>query len=221
VLILANGAFACGNSWQHRIVEQLVDAEIPPEEFQDRGWRAPSFDPSRLSQFLSTRQHVDRDFTARNHIRDPQLRSLLLDDPHVRVLTITRDLREVLIQAHEHDRKRGAADDSIETYYWRRGRERIRSVLDHHRLWNGGNVGVFVGSYERLRANFEAEVASMASFLGVEADSLRIEAIRKSTSAEELSEGHTPPPPPGLLGDSQGCPSPAVLAEVERLVASI
>jgi hypothetical protein len=219
VLILANGPFQCGSDWQHRIVEQLVDAEPPPAEFQNPGWRAPSFDSNRLGQFLSTRQHVDRGFIARNHIRDPQLKRLLLDDPYVRVLTIIRDLREVVASAYEHDRKRGFAEGDVEAYYWGRGQERITGVLNHHRLWNVGHAGVFVGSYERLRASFEAEVRSMASFLGVELMNREIEAIRKATPPGKADAGRGPLGP-GMLGDSQSDLSDAILEDLERRVAN-
>ena len=223
MLILANGAFKCGSGWQHDILRGLVPSEQIPDEFQNSKWRNPSLDPDSLPTFLSEGHHVERDFVSKNHIRRFPLAKLLLDDPNVLVCTLTRDLRDVLVSAYHHDRRVGRTDtDDVGEYYWKMGRGRIDAVLGHHRFWNVGHGGVFVGSYERLHANFDAEVRSLASFIGVEADDRKVEKIREDTAFDR--GGKTGPGTPlrkGIVGDWQGTLNDAVLEDIERRVTGV
>jgi hypothetical protein len=183
----------------------------------------PSIDPDRLPTFLSQRHHVDRDFVSKNHLRDPELANLLLDDSHVLVCTITRDLRDVVVSLFHHDRRVGRhTGDDIEEYYWSLGRQRLGGVIRHHRFWNVGRGGVFVGAYEALHANFDAEVRSLASFLGVEVDDRKVEEIREATSFNNVGRvGPGTHHRKGIVGDWQGTLSDAVLEDIGRRVTDL
>jgi hypothetical protein len=223
VLIVANGAFKCGSGWQHQILRRLVPSERIPEEFQNPKWRNPSFDPDRLPTFLPQKHHVKRDFVSKNHIRRSPVARLLLDDPYVLVCTLTRDIRDVLVSAYHHDRRLGRTDtEDIEEYYWKMGRQRIDAVLSHHRFWNVGHGGVFVGSYERLHADFDAEVRSLAAFIGVELEDRKLERIREETAFDKAKKtGPGTHRRKGVVGDWQGTLSPAVLEDLGQRVAGV
>ena len=150
VLIVANGAFKCGSSWQLDIIRQLVPSERIPGEFQDPEWINPSIDPDRLAAFLSKKYHVERDFVSKNHIRCSPRARLLLDDPHVLVCTLTRDLRDVLVSAYHHDRRVGRTEiEDIEEYYWKMGRQAINRVL--RIIIVSGMLGTRASSWARTR----------------------------------------------------------------------
>jgi hypothetical protein len=216
MLILANGAFKCGSGWQNEILRRLVRPEPIPEEFQNPKWHNSSIDPDRLPAFLSEKHHVERDFVSKNHIHHSPAARLLLDDPHVLVCTLTRDIRDVLVSAYHHDRRLGRTDtEDIEEYYWTMGQQRIDAVLNHHRFWNIGHEGVFVGSYERLHANFDAEVRSLASFIGIEVSDRKVEKIHEQTSFDRVKKtGPGEHRRKGVVGDWRGTLSAAVLDDV-------
>lgn len=186
MLIVANGAFKCGSTWQFQILTHLVpDLAEVEERFRDARWRNPSIDHSQIASFLAQRRHHDQNFVVKDHIRDLELGLLLIQDPHVLVCNQTRDLRDVLVSAYHHDKRLGrVGDEDANEYYWDRGWKRVEAVLHHHRFWNVGHPGVFVGSYEGLHADFAAEAGSLAAFVGTEANGERIAEIKGLTSRE-------------------------------------
>jgi hypothetical protein len=150
VLILANGAFKCGSGWQNSILRRLVPSEPITEAFQNPEWRNPSFDPDRLPDLLGTGEHVDRDFVSKNHIQDPELARIPINDPHVRVCNLTRDLRDVLVSAYYHDQRQGRdVGRDITDYYWAPGHGRIDMVINHHRFWASRRIHQLLRSAAR------------------------------------------------------------------------
>ena len=217
MLIVANGAFKCGSTWQCDILRGLVEPEPVPEEFQHPTWSNPSIDPQKLPDFLARRQHVAKNFVSKNHIHsDVKLARALIDDPHVLVFNLTRHIGDVLVSAYHHDVRIGAfSGDTIEEYYWGPGKGRIHGVLNHHRFWNVGHPGVFVGSYEALHTDFATEVQALASFLKVDLDASKLEQIQHKTAFDKIAvTGPGKFRRKGIVGDSQDTLSDEVLKDL-------
>ena len=133
MLIVSNGAFKSGSTWFHRIASEIVSAERIPDEFQNENWMHQSVEPSLFKKFLDECDVAERDYLSKNHVRDPESRATLLASEHVRVLNITRDLRDVLVSAYFHDRREGRVDGDIDEYWEGLGGRRIDQVIEHHR----------------------------------------------------------------------------------------
>jgi len=217
MLIVSNGAFKSGSTWFHRIASEIVSAEPIPKEFQNPRWMHQSVEPSLFGRFLDECDVARSDYLTKNHVRDPQSRATLLSHEHVRILNITRDLRDVLVSAYFHDRREGRVDGDIDEYWGDLGRRRIDQVIEHHRLWNTGHSQVYVTSYEALKASFEAEVEALAAFL--EVDDVNVEKVKLKTDFKSMRKGsksqHTDRfHRKGIVGDWQNHLSAQVLSEL-------
>src|SRR5690606_36975030 len=134
MLIIANGAFKSGSTWLYNILLELTGFPPPPPEYLNPTWRNPSIAPEQLAPLLKTLTPTT-DYLVKNHFGRPFERDLLLSSPHVRVLDIQRDLRDVVVSAYYHvQRKEGYAGD-FATYYWEQGRTTAQEVMKYRALW--------------------------------------------------------------------------------------
>jgi sulfotransferase family protein len=222
MLIVSNGAFKSGSTWLDRIVNQLVRSRPIPREFQNPRWVHQSVTPELFERFLDEVDVSAADYLSKNHIRDERLRAVLLAHEQVRVLNVTRDLRDVLVSAYFHDRREGRADGEIAEYWDGLGRRRIQQVITHHRLWNTGHAQVFVTSYEALQASFGAQVEALAAFLGVEG--VNVDDVAAATDFERMRGPATGNGErfhrKGIVGDWQNHLSPRIVAELAELAAA-
>lgn len=223
MLIVSNGAFKSGSTWFHRIASEIVPTERIPDEFQNPRWMHQSVEPSLFRRFLDECDVAEHDYLSKNHVRDPESRKTLLSHEHVRVLNITRDLRDVLVSAYFHDRREGRAEGDIEVYWSALGRRRIEQVMEHHRLWNTGHSQVYVTSYEALKASFEAEVVALAAFLDigdVDVKEVKIKtdfsSMRRGLDSQDKDSFHRK----GIVGDWQNHLSDRVLSELAAATLS-
>ncbi|MGK2956064.1 MAG: sulfotransferase domain-containing protein [Solirubrobacterales bacterium] len=223
MLIVANGAFKCGSTWQYDILRGLVETEPVPEEFRHPKWSNPSIDLEKLPDFLASGQHVAKNFVSKNHIHsDVKLARALIDDPHVMVFNLTRHLGDVLVSAYHHDVRIGKfSGDTIEEYYWGLGKGRIHGVLNDHRFWNVGHPGVFVGSCEALHTDFATEVQALASFLGLDLDASTLDQVQHETAFEKMADtGPGKHRRKGIVGDSRDILNDEVLKDLRLRTTS-
>lgn len=130
MLIVSNGAFKSGSTWLDRLVRHIVRPTQIPDRFQNPNWVNQSVAPNLVEQFLSGVDATEIDYVSKNHVRDGQVRQLLLSYEHVRVVNITRDLRDVLVSAYYHDRREGRANGGIAAYWQGLGKRRIQGSLN-------------------------------------------------------------------------------------------
>jgi hypothetical protein len=197
------------------ISRELLRPEPIPDRFQNPQWRNPSIQPELFKRFLGEIDVTDRFYLSKNHIRSADLRTLLLTSENVRVLNITRDLRDVLVSAYYHDRREGGADGTIDEYWHGLGRKRITGVLKHHQIWNTGHEQVFVMSYEALQTSFVAQVEALAAFLGVE--EVDVERIAQSTNFDRLHSLRPDFFRRGIVGGWRDHLSRTIMAELTEL----
>src|SRR5687768_12681908 len=103
MLVIANGAYKSGSSWLYTIVRELVGGQRVPEAYQFPRWRHSALHPDRVAAFLDEVDFRSQDFLAKNHLARPDHRELLANRESVRLLNITRDLRDVLVSAYHHE----------------------------------------------------------------------------------------------------------------------
>lgn len=185
MLIVCNGAFKSGSTWLYNLVRDLSGAGPPPAEYLNPAWKNPSIDLEQLNALLAALNPGDN-YVVKNHFGTRDQRDALLAHPAVRVLNITRDLRDMIVSAYFHARRVDGFDGDFAAYYWEIGRNTMLSVAAYHRLWRVSSQRVFTASYERLHADFAGQVREIAAFLGVTAPDERIAALRDTTSLDAL-----------------------------------
>lgn len=187
MLIVCNGAFKSGSTWLFNIVRDLTGATPPPAEYLNPAWRNPSLHPDKIAALLEALTPAER-FIVKNHFNTREQRDLLLSHPDVRVLNITRDLRDMTVSAYYHARRVDNYQGDFASYYEIIGRAEMLRVARYHRIWSVPSPHVYTASYERLHADFFGEVRDIARFLGVSVSDMDIDRLRRETSLDSLRQ---------------------------------
>lgn len=225
LLIVSNGAFKSGSTWLFNILRELTACPPPPPEYTKAGWGNPSIAPDRLADLLAHMDAHGGRYLSKNHLRKPAQRDLLLSRPYVRVLDIERDIRDVVVSAYYHDRRKKGYTGAFDRYFVERGYKKARFVTRYHELWAVGSPQVYCASYERLHSDFDAEVARIAAFVGVALDPPTLERVRQATTLDALRESYGEQDKAerffrkGITGDWQNHFTPALLAELDRTLS--
>jgi hypothetical protein len=222
MLIVSNGAFKSGSTWLYNILVELTVYPAPPVEYLNPEWRNPSIVPDRLSVLLQTLT-PDTNYLVKNHFGKSHERDLLLSNPHVRVLDIQRDLRDVVVSAYYHARRKEGYTSDFNTYYWEHGRKTAQEVVRYHELWAVNSPQVYVSSYERLHEQFAEEVSRIATFLNRSVSADQIDRIHEITTLDSLRERYHEQDQSqkffrkGIIGDWQNHFDEAMLADLDKL----
>ena len=221
MLIVCNGAFKSGSTWLYNIVRELTGAGAPSAEYLNLEWRNPSIDPARLDALLAALKPDNR-FVVKNHFNTREQRDALLAHPDVRVLNITRDLRDMLVSSYYHVRRVNAYEGDFARYYWETGRATMLSVDRYHRLWRVRSPKIYTASYERLHADFAGQVREIAAFLGVETTGEQIARLQGETSLDALRQRYGEAEAgdkffrKGVVGDWQNHLTPEIKADIDE-----
>lgn len=183
-LVLANGAFKSGSTWLRDIVKLMRNfSEIPPEYANRRlrHW----IRETKIEAFLKDRT-VEGVYVSKSHIYLPEIVRKLAQYKNLRVLDIKREIKDVVVSAYYHYKRESEKNISFSEYYWKIGRFKAFEVKQYHASWEGDYPFVLFAEYEKLKEDFEGEVARIANFLGVSLDRSRIAEIKEQTSLENL-----------------------------------
>lgn len=223
MLIISNGAYKSGSTWLLRILMDMTGYAPPPAEFDRPKWAGRGVPPGRLRQFIDEVDYANHNYLFKAHLFFKH--HIVAGKPNVRIVNITRDIRDVIVSAFYFAQLRKTfAGDDFDRFYWTRGRQVARWVIQYNRLWQTV-PNAFTMSYECLHEDFAAEVQALASFIGVTVGPADIERIRGETELDSLrsrydevsADGKHHFYRKGVVGDWQGHLSDAVQADVRRI----
>ena len=185
MLVLANGAFKSGSTWLREIVKRIHPFDPIPE-----GWQRPTLphwiEPQKIPEFANTPECRQRDFLSKSHIFDKRLVPVLLSIENVKVLDITRDVKDSIVSHYHHLRRERRVPEDFANYYWRVGRYKAYELRLYHQMWTTGSPNVYTSSFEELKRDFRGEVRRVGLFLGDELDDDQLDRLKKETSIESL-----------------------------------
>lgn len=186
MLVIANGAFKSGSTWQFRILKELSQFPPIPDVYQAE-WANPSLDINVIEKFLAEVDIANENYISKNHLDSIKLRDLVLQNENVRVFNIERDIRDVLVSAYYHKMRQGMVKMSFKDYMDDTGFTIARGVLTYHQKWNIKNSErYFSGTYEALHHDFNTEVRRMANFLNIPVTEEQLKLINEKTSIQKL-----------------------------------
>ena len=228
MLIVCNGAIKSGSTWLYNVVTRLRDLSWPPDDSLTLTNDAhPTIPSGKIAAFLGLGLHRHGDYVSKNHYGRRETRDLLLADPDVRVIDMTRDVRDVIVSAYYDACRRDGFEGDFEAYYWRHGRGVADRLARYHGLWGDGHPQVFVTSFEGLKTEFRAEVTRLANFLGTDPEQADIAELERETSIDRLRKSYSSEPEyateanpffrKGQIGDWQNHFTPRLLDDLERI----
>jgi len=221
MLVIANGTYKSGSSWLFWLLVGMTGYPFPPAEFARKGWNGTGVDPKKLHKFLDQINRTNGNYVFKAHIFLKH--DLIASHPHVRIMHITRDIRDALVSAFYYERMKGQCrSDNFEDYYWRHGRKRARYIISYNRLWDTV-PNKFLTTYEALHGNFEAEVHRMAAHLGITLKDGDMERLRKASDIDSLREKYAETDSDqkffrkGVIGDWQSHFNPAMADDLAKI----
>ncbi len=185
MLVISNGAFKSGSTWLYNILRCMTGFPPPPEEFLNPNWVNPSIDPEKLTKFLKEVDFSHKNYLCKNHFGGKYQRDLLLASPNVFILDIKRDIRDVVVSAYYHHRRKGY-DESFKNYYWKKGKKVANFVSSYQRNWDVQSTKILIASYEKLHSDFNSETKKIGDFLGIQVSDQLSEQIKTETTLDSL-----------------------------------
>jgi len=187
MLVIANGAFKSGSTWQYRILKEILPSSDFPREYQNPGWVNTSIDHQKLAGFLQSGVYKRRDIVVKNHFSRLTEFTILNDHPNVFVFDIRRDIRDVVVSAFYHRKHYNSFSGTFQDFFEKAARKIVMGVVRHNDLWLSGGSNVYSGSYEVLQADFEREILRMAAFIEHDLSGADIAQIKEATSFSKMA----------------------------------
>lgn len=227
MLAIANGCGWCGSTWLASILLEVVEPKPLPTAFHDERLDSmPTIRRGMLRKFLDEVDFATENYVTKNNFYYE--RDLLDEHEHVYVVDIERDSADMLVSLFFHSSPAKMAAASVEQVrqaYWHVGPVVVEHVARHHAIWGQPCSWVYRSSYERLKAAPEAEIAAIASFLGIALPPPRIEAIIRATTIGRLAEKWSKTPSlarrfrNGRVGDHRNYFDTAIISHIRQIEA--
>ncbi len=227
MMIVSNGAFKSGSTWVTLIVQQLGTFASVPKEFCDEQWAKDSIRPERMEDFLAKVDLQSTDYMIKAHYKPTDgLREMLLANPHVKILNIYRDPKDVVVSAFFHYCRLSGEEGDFAEFYKQRAERLVRDLTRYHIYWSSLGVedAIFFTTYEKLHRNFEDEIFRLGAFLERDLTAEKIENIRELTKFSKLKQKNRRSKPSrffrkGVMGDWQEHMTPEQGARLDEIEA--
>jgi len=223
MLVVANGAYKSGSTWLFRVMHDLTGFKLPPEKFHRAGWAGTGVEPKVLKSFLHEVDYANENYIFKAHTFFQ--RHLLVNKPNVRVLNVTRDLRDVVVSAFHYERMKGRFEGTdFLKYYWSQGRHVAHYVVHYNGLWAAAK-NAYSASYEALLSDFNNEVRKVCAFLNFEVTDADLDRVREANTIDQMrakynevsADGQMQFYRKGTAGDWESHFDEASLADVEKI----
>jgi hypothetical protein len=174
-----------------------------------------------LSDFLVNGDYDQQDYLSKNHFGHRKQRDLILSHDRVLVLDITRNVRDAVVSAYYHFRRKEHLTADFATFYWRWGRILASNIITYHNVWDLHHSRVYVSSYEALKVDFSAEAQRIGCFLGFDLSPEDIRSIREETHLSRLRDRYGEHERDffrkGIVGDWRNHFTPAMVEDIARI----
>ena len=226
MLVVCNGAIKSGSTWLYNILAELLDFSKPPERYLTNGNQInATIRPELLKAFLESEDFHNQNYLTKNHLGKLEHKVLLFSFRDVVVIDILRDVRDVAVSSYYDAINRDDFRGSFEKFYWGEGRELAHAVTKYHELWKPKDRKVLRVCYEKLKDDFANEAQKVATFLGIELSSARVDAVREHTSMDSLRRQYQGEQlyqdnkffRKGIVGDWQNHFSTSMIRDIERI----
>lgn len=186
MLVIANGAFKSGSTWQYHLAAELLDWKVPPAQYLRRGWEAPSLAEWKFHRSVGELSRARATYLTKGHHFRRRCVRRLVTVPGVTILNIERDCVAVVVSAYNQFQQKHASPLSMERYFDLVGCLTIDAVRRHHAIWRqtGPSGAYFEMTYEDLRDDFAGQCQNLAYFLGVPLND--VDKIQRATSRQQL-----------------------------------
>lgn len=182
-LVLANGTFKSGSTWLKDVVNSMMAFEKLPKEFyyrSDLSW----IHPDKIQEVIRSEQ-LTGPFLSKSHIFHASDIQKIKNEEAIKILLITRDIKDVIVSAYYHFRRVWKIPFTFGQYYWLIGRLKSVEVLEYDKNWVDVDR-VYRTTFRSLKYDFENEVKRLAAFLEIPPDQIDIPLLKEQTRFENI-----------------------------------
>lgn len=219
MLVIANGAFKSGSTWQRNLLKRFADFVPLPEEYRNKK-RDSFIETSRLRSFLESDYPEQYSYLAKGHIYNKKDIELLVSKPEkVKVFIIHRDIRDAIVSHYNHFKNVRKTNMSFSTYYWLVGRYKAMQLVKYEKNWDIHKENVLHSRFEDLKRDVSGELKKYAEFLDIELPDEKIREIIEENSLERTrARSHRKWFfRKGEVGDYKNFLSPSMERDLERI----
>lgn len=220
MLVIANGAFKSGSTWQRNLIKGLMDFQQLPKKFQSK--QQDSFvNEGQLSDIVKSSEIKAQNYLAKGHIyKNNQIKLLTSNIDDVKVFMIKRDVRDAIVSHYNHFINVRPFKPSFKTYYWLIGRYKAIQLAKYNRNWAPFQDNVFHSTFESLKKDTLGELSRFADFLGVTINEKQIKDIIEANSIQKVRERSDRKWffRKGELGDYKNYLTPSMEKDLERIM---
>jgi len=219
MLVIANGAFKSGSTWQRNLLKGLLEFKPLPESL--RSEKQNSFvDEKRLENIVKSSEIKSNNYLAKAHIyKTEQIDLLTSNVEDVRIFMISRDIRDALVSHYNHFSNVRPYKLSFNTYYWLVGRFKAIQLTKYNKNWAPFKKNVFHSNFESLKSDTAGELKKFAEFLGVGINDQEIREIIEQNSIKKVREKSDRKWffRKGEIGDYKNYLTPSMEKDLERI----
>jgi len=196
VLLIGNGGFKTGSTWVYALARDLLRSRDLPSHLRREDWKNSSFAFERTDEVLEFVEQSGGRYHAKVHFNRPAERERLLEaGDFLKVLTVLRDPRDIVVSAffHYERHKKVDPETTFAEFFWAERKISAASVLRRYReyaeTWAIDSPNVFRTSYERLSSAPGVEVRRLANTLGVHVSNEKVANTVSRSSFENMGGG--------------------------------
>ncbi|WP_422351251.1 sulfotransferase domain-containing protein [Flagellimonas sp.] len=188
MIVIANGAFKSGSTWQRNLLKGLMDFQPLPENFQSK--KHDSFvGIDRLADIVKSSEIKSNNYLAKGHIyKKDHIELLASNEDDVKIFMIQRDIRDAIVSHYNHFINVRSFKPSFKTYYWLVGRYKAIQLAKYNKNWESFQNNVYHSTFESLKKDTPGELKRFAEFLGVTLNQKQIEDIIEANSIKKVRE---------------------------------
>ncbi|PIB23020.1 sulfotransferase domain-containing protein [Maribacter sp. 4G9] len=188
MLVIANGAFKSGSTWQRNLLKNVLEFQPLPKSFRSKD-QDSFIDQNRLADIIKSNEIKTKHFLAKAHIyKRKQIDILTSNVDDVKIFMINRDIRDALVSHYNHFINVRAFKPSFSTYYWLVGRYKAVQLIKYNENWAPYSENVFHSSFESLKSDTAEELKRFTEFLGVSINDEEIKRIIELNSIKKVRE---------------------------------
>lgn len=188
MLIISNGTIKSGSTWLYNILKSVTNSKFIPKTYDDPNWKNSTIQKEKLKKTLDELDYSDHNYLCKTHFCTKKERDLIVSYKNVKVLGITRDIKDAIVSYYYHLINYENYKGDFKTYYWTNGRGFANLILDYNYVWNIKHPQIFITSYKKLKTNPSLEITKIAYFLGIHITKEKINKIMKDVDFKKLKK---------------------------------
>jgi hypothetical protein len=174
--VIANGAPKNGSTWITQILTATNRFRPVPDDLRRPGWKNSSVANHDVEEAVRRLASADAPYLTKQHWHaqesgDSPAISGILRHPGVRMLNITRDVRDMIVSRFHHATRLEKFRGTLSTFVFQNSADIIRGQAAYQKYWiehpDMNTRNYWITTYEHLTAHHRAEADSLFEFVGV------------------------------------------------------